>query len=107
MPGLRYVAGLCLAAAAMAALPAAALAVDANLIFAAEEEAEAEEVVAPSDGVEIVPAEEAPVTGADEPAQPWPARFLAPLLLVIGIVGLGLVCSAYALRVRGRYRVVE
>lgn len=37
---------------------------------------------------------------------PWTARFLAPLVLVIGVVSLVAAGSYYVVRIRGRYRII-
>ncbi len=49
----------------------------------------------------VVPEEDA------EPAEdPWTARFLAPLVLIIGVVSLVGASAYYVVRIRGRYRTV-
>ncbi len=60
-------------------------------------------------GAQTVAAEPAVVVpeDAEESAEdPWTARFLAPLVFVIGAVSLGAAVSYYVVRIRGRYRTV-
>ncbi len=62
---------------------------------------------APAEAADQTPAvevEEAPTEGEDEP---WTARYLAPTVLAMGAVVIALVVVFYAVRVRGRYRVVR
>lgn len=51
------------------------------------------------------PAVEAPPPAADEPEQPWTARFLAPTVMLLGGLALGGSVLYYAVRIRGRYTV--
>ena len=53
------------------------------------------------------PAVEAPREVVDEKEEPWTARFLAPTVLLIGIVALGGSIFYYGSRVRGKYRVTS
>ncbi len=73
----------------------------AGLGLAAPPAAAAATVVAQEPAVEVP--EEPP---ADE-EPPWTARYLAPTVLALGAVVLALVVVVYAIRVRGRYRVVR
>ncbi len=93
------------AVAAVAALfvLSAAAASAGELILATEAESETSE--APQDESGIVPAVPQEAGGEDEEQQPWTARFLAPLVLTIGVVGLVLSAAAYVVRIKGRYRV--
>lgn len=99
------------APAVAAAMPVAA---DTPLILATEaegEEGEGEGEEAPpttavSEGG-IAPAELVP-TDSTEPAEDqWTAKFLAPLVAILGALGVIAAFAAYGLRLRARYRVVE
>jgi hypothetical protein len=60
-------------------------------------------------GAQIVAAEPAVVVPEEVEEgveDPWTARFLAPLVFVIGVVSLGAAVSYYVVRIRGRYRTV-
>ena len=60
-------------------------------------------------GVQITAGEPAVVVPEEAEAgteDPWTARFLAPLVLVIGVASLGVAISYYVVRIRGRYRTV-
>ncbi len=60
-------------------------------------------------GAQIAAAEPAVVVSeeAEAPTEdPWTARFLAPLVLIIGIVTIGAAAVYYVVMVRGRYRTV-
>ena len=106
MPRHKRAVVICLLAVAFATIPAAAFAGD-GLILATEAETEGDGTEAPANESGVTPAEEAPQDEADEPDQPWTARFLAPLVLTIGIAGLVISAVAYVVRVKSRYRVVE
>ncbi len=59
--------------------------------------------------VQIVAAEPAvlvPEEAAEATEDPWTARFLAPVGAAIGAVTVGSAAAYYAIRIRGRYRVV-
>jgi hypothetical protein len=59
--------------------------------------------------VQIVAAEPAvmvPEEAEDEVNDPWTARFLAPAAAVLGVAVVGSAAAYYAVRIRGRYRVV-
>jgi hypothetical protein len=62
---------------------------------------EAGDVLAADDG----PAVEAPPEAAEDEEQPWTARYLAPTVLLLGVVALGGSVLYYAVRIRGRYVV--
>lgn len=61
----------------------------------------AADVSAADDG----PAVEVPPEVEEEEEQPWTARFLAPTVLLLGLVALGGSVLYYAVRIRGRYVV--
>ena len=107
MPPLKRAAVLFLFAVAVATIPAAALAGDDGLLLATEGPTEGEGTQAPTNESGVTPAEEAPQPEPDEPDQPWTARFLAPLVLTLGIAGLVISATAYVVRVKSRYQVVE
>lgn len=96
-------------APAAVALPTAVA--DGSLILATEAEGEDEGDEAPatttiSEGG-IEPAEMAPPV-VDEPSEDqWTAKFLAPLVAVLGALGVLAAFALYGLRLRARYRVVE
>lgn len=104
MPLVRRTLLVLFALAALFAVPAAAAADDALVLATA---AETETTDAPANESGIVPAVEADTSGGEAAEQPWTARFLAPLLLTIGIVGLVTSLIAYVTRVKARYRVVH
>jgi len=92
------------------AVPAAAIAGNDNAVLAfveadAEDESDDPDVTVNESGIEpavdVLPAE------VDDEEQPWTARFLAPTVLALGVVGLVVATVVYGLRIRGRYRVVE
>lgn len=53
------------------------------------------------------PAVEAPPEAAEDEEQPWTARFLAPTVLLLGVVALGGSVLYYGIRIRGRYKVTR
>ena len=55
----------------------------------------------------MTPAVEAPAASEAERDDPWTARYLAPLLLVGGVVIAVAYFGFYGARVRGRYEVVD
>ncbi len=61
----------------------------------------AEHVVAQEPAISI------PEEAETEEEQPWTARYLIPTLMASGGVVLVLVLIGYAVRLRGRYRVVQ
>ena len=68
---------------------------------ALETESVTEEFSGPPPAVVI----EEGVAAVDDPA--WTFRYLVPTLLVLAIAVIGIVLIVYALRIRGRYRVVS
>ncbi len=52
-----------------------------------------------------MPAVEAPAEEADEEEDPWTARFLAPTVMLLGVVALVGSIGYYAVCVRGKYRI--
>ncbi|MFQ5555664.1 MAG: hypothetical protein ACE5GC_09900 [Acidimicrobiia bacterium] len=111
MSGWRrsFVLGLLVAGALLA--PLAAVAADdgalAPLAVAEEGYEEGEETSKPVNESGIVPAVEAPSASEDDSDQPWTARYLAPTVLAMALVALAGSGAYYALRVRGKYRVVD
>jgi hypothetical protein len=55
----------------------------------------------------IVPAATIPPAADDTLEQPWTQRFLAPTVLILGVLGLIGAVAYYGMRVKGRYRVVD
>ena len=55
----------------------------------------------------MTPAVEAPPASEAERDDPWTARYLAPLLLVGGVVVAIGYFATYGARVRGKYEVVD
>lgn len=51
------------------------------------------------------PAVEVPPDAPEAPEHPWTARFLAPLVLVLGVGSIAGALLYYGVRIRGRYRV--
>ncbi len=99
-----------LLASAFLAVPAAAIAGNDNASLAFVEAGTGDEGDEPDTAVNesgIEPAVDAPPAEVDEEEQPWTARLLAPMVLVLGVVGLVTATAMYGLRIRGRYRVVE
>lgn len=88
--------------------PAAALASSPPIVVATEEPAPEDEVSEePQFPPGQEPAEIAPSDAAEEEEQPWTARFLAPTLLLIGVLALVASLAYYGVRVRSRYEVVD
>jgi hypothetical protein len=97
---------------AILAAPAALAAQSDAPFVVAFTEAEGEDVeeVPPTTSVSeggITPAEVAPPAGEDEVEDQWTAKFLAPTVAILAVVGIILAIAFYGVRVRGRYRVVE
>lgn len=108
MSGWKRCAATGFVALFLTAVPAAALAGDEFVSAFTEAESESEtEPEGPGNTSGIEPAVEAPPVVEEDTEQPWTARYLAPAVLVIGIVALIASGAAYMIRVRGRYRVVE
>lgn len=61
------------------------------------------DVLAVDDG----PAVEAPEEVEEDEEQPWTARFLAPTVLLLGVVALGGSILYYGVRIRGKYTVTD
>jgi len=55
----------------------------------------------------IVPVEQAPPVVPEETEQPWTQRFLAPIVLLLGALGIVASVLFYGVRVKGRYRIVD
>jgi hypothetical protein len=55
----------------------------------------------------IVPAVEAPAESEEESDPPWTQRFLAPTVLILGVLGIAGSLIYYGSRVRGRYKVTS
>ncbi len=55
----------------------------------------------------IIPVEQAPPAEPEETEQPWTQRFLAPIVLLLGALGLVGSVLFYGVRLKGRYRVVD
>ncbi len=92
------------AATLLAVAPAAAFEVAAFTEGPTESEPAEQD---PGSELGIVPAVEAPVEGAEESDAPWTQRFLAPLVLLLGVLGLVASIAYYGLRIRGKYRVAS
>ena len=60
-----------------------------------------------ADVVAAEPAVEAPEEAEDDEENPWTFRFLAPAMVVIGVITVGAASAYYVFRVRNRYRVVS
>jgi hypothetical protein len=98
------IAGLLLLTAILMGLPAAAFGAE-TVAFT---EAETEEVEPAAENTSgVTPAVEAPAGDTEEEEHPWTARFLAPTLLVLGIIAVVLVVVYYGVRMRGRYEIVD
>jgi len=101
-------AALLVLIAAPAAAAAATGAADPFLVAftEAEEEQEAPPTTTISEGG-VEPAEVAPPVD-DEPAEDqWTAKFLAPAVALLGLLGVVVSLALYGLRVRSKYRVTE
>jgi hypothetical protein len=55
----------------------------------------------------VVPAELAPAPEADEAEDAWTAKFLAPTVAILGVLGIAFALLLYGVKLRARYRVVE
>jgi len=98
------IAGLLLLTSILLGIPAAAFGAE-TVAFT---EAETEEVEPAAENTSgVTPAVEAPSGETEEEEQPWTARFLAPTLLVLGIIAVVLVVVYYGVRMRGRYEIVD
>lgn len=98
----------------LAAVPAFASDDAAVLAFTEEESTEAPSGEDGEEGVAditendsgIVPVVEVEVPAADDTEAPWTERFLAPIVLTLGVLGVVGATAYYFVRVRGRYQVV-
>ena len=94
------------------ALAAAPATVDAPILAAfteAEGEGtgdEAPPTTAVSEGG-IVPAELAPPAADEVATDQWTAKFLAPAVAILGILGVVAALALYGIRLRAKYRVVD
>jgi hypothetical protein len=91
---------------------AAALETDAPMVVAfteADGEGDVEEAPATTVVSEggIAPAELAPPIDDTAAEDQWTAKFLAPTVAILAVLGIIAAFAFYGLRVRGRYRVVE
>jgi hypothetical protein len=100
---LRIV-GLLLLTTISLGIPVAAFGSE-QVAFTEAETEEAEPAEENTSGV--TPAVEAPASGGEEEEQPWTTRFIAPGLLVLGIIAVVLVVVYYGVRMRGRYEIVD
>ncbi len=100
----QRIAGLLLLTTILLGIPAAAFGVE-QVAFTEAETEEAEPADENTSGV--TPAVEVPAEAGEDEEQPWTARFLAPGLLVLGIVAVVLVVVYYGVRMRGRYEIVD
>ena len=90
----------------MAAAPVPADPVLLAFTEAAEEESEAPPTTAVSEGG-VAPAELAPPVEEEPAADQWTAKFLAPTVAVLGLLGVGVSIALYGIRVRSKYRVAD
>jgi hypothetical protein len=107
MKALLLAALLVVIAAPVAAAAATGTADPTLLAFTeAEDEHEAPPTTAVSEGG-VAPAELAPPVD-DEPAEDqWTAKFLAPTVALLGLLGVVASIALYGLRVRSKYRVAD
>ncbi len=90
----------------LAAVPAFAGDGATVLAFTAEEEAPEEEGADLSENdTGIVPVVETEVPAEDDTEAPWTERFLAPIVLTLGVICVVGATVYYFVRVRGRYQV--
>ncbi len=85
-------------------VPAVAVAADAPLLLAAEESEESE---VENTGIPSGAAVDAEPLSEDELEQPWTTRFLVPTVMALAVLGVLASIAYYAMRIRGRYTVVE
>jgi hypothetical protein len=87
--------------------------IDDAPVLVAFTEAESEEGDEPAPTTTMVseggiePAELAPPADESEPEDQWTARFLAPTVALLGILGVVAALALYGVRLRAKYRVVE
>jgi hypothetical protein len=106
MSARRAVSTITLGAVLLLGAPTAAVAFDAGqgaTIVALTEEPSETTTTAPSSG--LTPAVEAPAPDEDKSTQPWTARFLAPLILLLGLAALVAAVAYYGVRIKRRYRI--
>lgn len=72
----------------------------------AEEEPEAPPTTAVSEGG-VAPAELAPPVDDEAAEDQWTAKFLAPTVALLGLLGVIASIALYGLRVRSKYRVAD
>jgi hypothetical protein len=90
---------------ALLALPAVAFAGE-SLLLATAEPAE-EEAPPPTFAPGEEPAEIAPPQSESDVEQPWTYRFIAPTILVLGVLTIIGVIAYHGVRVRSQYEVVD
>ena len=92
--------------AALLALPVAAFAGD-SLLLATDEPAEEEMSEEPMFEEGQEPAEIAPPESESEEEQPWTYRFIAPTIVILGVLTTIGVVAYHGVRVRSQYEVVD
>lgn len=107
MKALLLAVLLVLIAAPAATATAAGSSGPAVLAFTeAEEETEAPTTTTVSEGG-VAPAELAPPVDDEAAEDQWTAKFLAPTVAVLGVLGVVASIALYGLRVRSKYRVAD
>ena len=96
---------------AVPAAAAATMSTSDSVVFAfteaeAEDEHEAPPTTTVSEGG-VAPAEVAPPIDDEASEDQWTAKFLAPTVALLGLLGVVASIALYGLRVRSRYRVAE
>jgi hypothetical protein len=91
---------------ALLALPAVAFAGD-SLVLATEEPAEDEAPQQATFAPGEEPAEVAPPASESDEEQPWTYRFIAPTIVILGVLSLIGVVAYHGVRVRSQYEVVD
>jgi hypothetical protein len=92
--------------AVLLALPLAAFAGD-GLVLATDEPADEEVSEEPMFEEGQEPAEIAPPQSESDEEQPWTYRFIAPTIVILGVVSLIGVVAYHGVRVRSQYEVVD
>lgn len=103
------IAALLVVITAPAAAAAASVAADPFLLAftqVEEEESEAPPTTAVSEGG-VAPAELAPPVADELAEDQWTAKFLAPTVALLGLLGVVVSIALYGLRVRSKYRIVD
>ena len=98
-----------LAVIAVPAAAAASTSIDDPVVLAfteAEDDHEAPPTTAVSEGG-VAPAELAPPLEDEGAEDQWTAKFLAPTVALLGLLGVVLSIALYGMRVRSKYQVVE